>query len=97
MRVDAMFNRSANSVVTFQHPFVIGAENQALPAGDYNLTIEEELVESLSFPVFRRISTVLEVPAIGAPGPVRQYLNVSADDIDDALRKDLRRPGPGAG
>lgn len=33
-----------------------------LPAGDYEILTEDELIEGLSFPVYRRTSTVIFVP-----------------------------------
>ena len=33
-----------------------------LPAGSYDILTEEELIEGLSFPVYRRVSTVIFVP-----------------------------------
>jgi hypothetical protein len=34
-----------------------------LPAGDYRVVTDEELIEGLSFPAYHRISTVIFVPA----------------------------------
>jgi hypothetical protein len=91
-----MTSRSADSIVTFKHPFVIGLHGSAFPAGSYRLTVEEELIEGLSFAAFRRTLTVLEVPAIGVPSAIRQYINVTQDDLDTTLLEDSRRDGPGA-
>lgn len=89
-----MTNRSADSIVTFKHPFAIGTHGSELPAGAYRLTVEEELIEGLSFAAFRQTSTVLEVPAIGVSSPIRQYINVNQDDLDAALYKDSTRAEP---
>jgi hypothetical protein len=83
-----MTNRSTESVVTFRHPFAIGAHGSQLPAGAYRLTVEEELIEGLSFAAFHQTSTVLEVPAIGVASAIRQYLDITRDDLDAALEKD---------
>jgi hypothetical protein len=91
-----MTSRSADSVVTFKHPFAIGAHGPNLPAGAYRLTVEEELIEGLSFAAFRQTSTTLEVPAIGVASAIRQYLNITRDDLDAALHKDSGRAGPEA-
>jgi hypothetical protein len=34
-----------------------------LAAGDYRVVTDEELIEELSFPVYRRIATMIFVPA----------------------------------
>lgn len=89
-----MTNRSVDSVVTFAHPFAIGGQGPELPAGAYRLTVEEELIEGLSFAAFHQTSTVLEVPAIGIASAMRQYLNITRDELDAALHRDNHRAGP---
>jgi len=37
--------------------------DRLLPAGDYRVVTDEELIEGLSFPAYHRISTVIFVPA----------------------------------
>lgn len=91
-----MTSRSVESVVTFAHPFAIGGQGPALPAGAYRLTVEEELIEGLSFAAFHQVSTVLEVPAIAVASAMRQYLNITRDDLDAALEQDSQRSGPDA-
>ena len=55
--------------MTFTRPFVIDGFEQELPAGDYVIETEEELIQGLSFPVYRRVSTTLHVDRIpGRPG-----------------------------
>jgi hypothetical protein len=87
-----MTSRSSSPVVTFAQPFTIGAQTETLPAGAYNVTVDEELIEGLSFAAYHRISTILEVPAIGTASAIKQYLHVSADDLDAALRRDRLSP-----
>jgi hypothetical protein len=36
--------------------------DRELPAGDYRVVTDEELIEGLSFPVYRRVSTMIFVP-----------------------------------
>lgn len=83
-----MTSRSRNSIVTFALPFAVGAQEGRLPAGAYNVTSEEELIEGLSFPVYHRTSMVLEVPAIGAASAVKQYLPITADELEAAVQRD---------
>jgi hypothetical protein len=90
-----MTSRSVNSIVTFAKPFAIGAQPEKLPAGAYNMTSEEELIEGLSFAAYHRTSTILEVPAIGTVSTMKQYLQIAAGDIEAALQSD--RPGAEAG
>ena len=55
--------------MTFTRPSVFDGFAQQLPAGDYVVETEEELIEGLSFPAHRRVSTTLHVDRIpGRPG-----------------------------
>ena len=83
-----MTSRSVDSIVTFGHPFAIGPRADLLPAGIYNVTSEEELIEGLSFAAYHRISTTLEVPAVGTVSAVKQYLQIAADELEAALQRD---------
>jgi hypothetical protein len=90
-----MTSRSSSSVITFLHPFAVGAHAAELPAGDYRLTIEEEMIEGPSFAAFHRTATILETPAIGVASAARQFLYVTTDDLDAAQQEDDRRAGSG--
>jgi hypothetical protein len=58
-----MTTRTTRRKVTFLHPFLLKAVDRALPAGEYPVITDQELIEGLSFPVYRRISTLMLVPA----------------------------------
>jgi len=45
------------------HPFLLNDIGRTLPAGEYEVLTDEELIEGLSFPVYRRVSTMIIVPA----------------------------------
>jgi hypothetical protein len=55
--------RSREETVMFHAAFVLKGVDRTLPAGSYRVVTDEELIESLSFPVYRRVSTVIFVPA----------------------------------
>jgi hypothetical protein len=54
--------RTTTKIVTFRHPFFLDTVGRPLPAGAYEVITDEELIESLSFPVYRRIATMMLVP-----------------------------------
>ncbi len=56
-----MLTRSSRSMVTFPRPFVLPGYTKALPAGDYEVLVEEELLQGLSFTAYRRTATYLTV------------------------------------
>ena len=58
-----MIARTLSKTVVFTRPFLLKGIERILPAGDYRVVTDEELIEGLSFPVYRRISTMIFVPA----------------------------------
>lgn len=48
--------------MTFALPFELKGIDRELPAGSYRVVTDEELVEELSFLVYRRVSTLIFVP-----------------------------------
>jgi hypothetical protein len=60
-----MFSRTTSKTVTFSHPFVLTGMDGVQPAGTYTVETDEELVDGLSFPAYRRVATVILLPAAG--------------------------------
>jgi len=52
--------------VTFARPFFLKGVDRELPAGGYRVVTDEELIEGLSFPVYRGVSTMIFVPGQSA-------------------------------
>jgi hypothetical protein len=55
--------RTSSKTVTFAHPFLLKGVDRILAAGDYRIVTDEELIEELSFPIYRRVATMIFVPA----------------------------------
>ena len=51
---DFMTTRVTIKTVIFAHPFVVDAADGEQPPGVYTVETEEELLESASFPAYRR-------------------------------------------
>ena len=58
-----MFTRTNRTTVVFSKPFLLKGVDRILPPGDYQVVTDEELIDGLSFPVYRRVSTMIFVPA----------------------------------
>jgi len=54
--------RTHRTTSVFTRPFRLRGVDRVLPAGSYDVVTEEERIEGLSFPVYRRVSTVIFVP-----------------------------------
>jgi hypothetical protein len=57
-----MITRTSNTLVVFSHPFELRDVDRTSPQGEYRVMTDEQLIEELSFPVYRRTSTVIFVP-----------------------------------
>ena len=57
-----MTTRTQRTVSAFARPFLLKGVDRMLPPGHYEILTEEELIEGLSFPVYRRLSTMIFVP-----------------------------------
>ena len=69
-------------------PFVIEGFVQELPAGDYVVETDEELIQGLSFPAYRRVSTTFYLDVVpGRPG-LRQAWQIDPEWLDAALIRD---------
>lgn len=71
--------------MTFMLPFVLDGSDREIPAGEYQLETDEELIEGLSFPAYRRVATRLYLHP--KPG-VTEMLAVSWADIAAAHLRD---------
>jgi hypothetical protein len=80
-----MTDRITQSVVTLRSAVDLGPSARTLPAGAYRCTVEEELIEGLSFAAFHRVATTFEIPAIGTASAARQYVAVDTALLDAAL------------
>ncbi len=54
-----MTTRSHSRTVVFHHPFELEGVDRILPPGDYRVVTDEELIEQLSFPAYRRVATMI--------------------------------------
>lgn len=54
-----MLTRSTRSKVTFSNPFAVGDCDEDFPPGTYDVVVEEELLQGLSFEAYRRTATYL--------------------------------------
>ncbi|MNL86778.1 hypothetical protein D3C87_2156340 [compost metagenome] len=52
------------------------------------MIVDEELIEELSFPAYRRTAMHIEIPALGVSIGTRQLLQVHPQDLESAIKKD---------
>jgi hypothetical protein len=80
--------RTSGRTVIFSRPFSLKGVDRVLPAGDYRVLTDEKLIEGLSFPVYRRVSTMIFLPAqFHRPGSV-ELVTIDPLDLRAAEERD---------
>lgn len=83
-----MTTRNSVRTVTFRRPFVLSGFDAEIAPGCYSVETDEELLEGLSFPAYRRVLTLLHVPATSDRPGLAYSLAVDPDELDAALQRD---------
>jgi hypothetical protein len=86
-----MTMRSRRETVSFKHPFRIRGIDRLLPAGAYEVITDEEMIEGLSFASFRRVATMIMVPAAARVSST-EMISIDPADLADARRIDIGAP-----
>jgi hypothetical protein len=79
--------RTTDKMVTFRHPFCLKGVDRLLPAADYRVVTDEELMEGVSFNVYRRVATVIFVP--GPSGRGIEMVAIDPLDLQVAQERDV--------
>jgi hypothetical protein len=87
-----MTTRSRRETVTFRHPFRIKGIDRLLPSGAYEVITDEEMIEGLSFASFRRVATMIMVPAAPPRSSTLEMISIGSVDLSDAQRIDASTP-----
>jgi hypothetical protein len=82
--------RTTTKTVRFRRPFCLKGVDRLLPPADYRVTTDEELIEGLSFPAYRRVSTSIFVPA--PSGSAVEMVTIDPLDLQAAQELDATLP-----
>jgi hypothetical protein len=85
-----MTTRSRRETVHFKRPFRIRGVDRLLPAGAYEVVTDEEMIEGLSFPCFRRVATMIMVPGASLNISSMEMISISSVDLSDGARCEYR-------
>jgi len=84
----AMTIRTTKKTVNFTRPFSLEGSDEQFPEGTYVIETDEELLEGISFPVYRRILTLIHLhPERKFPGRQRT-MTIDPNALDAALARD---------
>jgi hypothetical protein len=80
--------RSRTETLVFEHPFRLKGLDRQLPAGAYEVMTDEEMIQDLSFPCYRRVLTMIVVPCEWPYASAIEMIATSAVELADAQRND---------
>jgi len=82
--------RSHSKSVVFSHSFELKGVDRPLPPGEYQVVTDEELIEELSFPVYRRVATMIFVPAVSSyQASSVEMIAIDPQELQAAQKRDL--------
>ena len=76
--------------MSFARPFLLKGIDRVLAAGQYKVITDEELIEELSFPVYRRVATMIFVPADSQNSSSVEMVAIDPRDLQDAQDRDAK-------
>jgi hypothetical protein len=91
-----MSTRTTRKIVQFNNPFSVDGVGRMLSAGSYEVMTDEDLIEGLSFPVYRRVATTMLVPAQSYQGSI-EMLTIDPLDLIAAIDRDAAATANKAG
>ena len=78
--------------MSFARPFLLKGIDRVLAAGQYKVITDEELIEELSFPVYRRVATMIFVPADSQNSSSVEMVAIDPRDLQGAQDRDAKAP-----
>lgn len=85
-----MATRQTSKSVVFNHPFKLAGVDRMLPAGDYRVVTDEERIEEVSFPVYRRVATMIFVPGESGNASTVEMVTIAPQDLEAAQQMDVK-------
>ena len=74
--------RTKRRTLTFQHPFSLKGVDRQLVPGKYEVVTDEELIEGLSFPAYRRVATLIFLP-VDSRGSAMEMVPIDPADLEE--------------
>lgn len=83
-----MVTRTNSRQVVFRRPFLLSGFDALQPAGTYTVDTEEELIDALSFPAWKRVMTAMQLTR----SDTTEYIPIDPDELHEALMRDGALP-----
>lgn len=85
-----MPERTTLTTVTFMRPFSLTDVDGVQPAGTYTVETVDTTLDNLSFIAYRRVSTSIMLPALGAAPRQRQVIFIDPLELEAAVKQDAQ-------
>ena len=89
-----MTMRTTKKTVIFANSFKLGDFEEVFPPGPYDVVTDEELLEGLSFQAYRRILTMIHLPAKSGETGNSRTLTIDPVQLNAALKRDATSGTP---
>jgi hypothetical protein len=83
-----MTQRTVRRSVTFLSSFSLSDLEGVQPAGTYRVETVDVALDNLSFLAYRRVATMIELPAVGTPTLRRQLIDIDPLELETVLKRD---------
>lgn len=83
-----MSTRTTTKLVAFRRPFTLKGWDDTLPPGTYRVEIDEAEVSTASVVAYRRVATMIHIPAVSVVSASHSVVQIAPEDLDRALAED---------
>ena len=85
-----MTMRTSSETVTFLHPFKLSGVDDVQSAGRYVVETDEELLQTFSYPAYRRLSTFIRLPGRSGSTERARIVDIDPTELAAVLASDTR-------
>jgi hypothetical protein len=83
-----MTMRTSHKTVTFTQPFSLNGIDEVQPAGTYTVETNEEPLQGVSFPAYRRVETLIFLPSRPGGPFVERVVNIDPSELEAVQKRD---------
>ena len=84
-----MTMRTSHKTVTFTQPFSLNGIDEVQAAGTYTVETNEEPLQGVSFPAYRRMETLIFLPSRPGGAFVERVINIDPLELEAAQKRDV--------
>ena len=86
-----MTMRTSHKTVTFTQPFSLNGIDEVQAAGTYTVETNEEPLQGVSFPAYRRMETLIFLPSRPGGALVERGVNIDPLELEAAQKRESAR------